>query len=95
MREQWSSRSGLILAAIGSAVGLGNIWRFAYVAGENGGGAFLLLYLMIVLAIGVPLVVAELAIGKRGAADAVTPSRCSRRNRRGSMPAGSASWGPR
>lgn len=72
MREQWGSRSGLILAAIGAAVGLGNIWRFAYVAGENGGGAFLLVYLLIVLALGVPLVVAELAIGKRGAADAVT-----------------------
>jgi NSS family neurotransmitter:Na+ symporter len=72
MREQWGSRSGLILAAIGAAVGLGNIWRFAYVAGENGGGAFLLVYLLIVLAFGVPLVVAELAIGKRGAADAVT-----------------------
>ncbi|WP_198375957.1 sodium-dependent transporter [Neoroseomonas rubea] len=72
MREQWGSRSGLILAAIGAAVGLGNIWRFAYVAGENGGGAFLLAYLLIVLALGVPLVIAELAIGKRGAADAVT-----------------------
>jgi neurotransmitter:Na+ symporter, NSS family len=72
MREQWGSRSGLILAAIGAAVGLGNIWRFAYVAGENGGGAFLLVYLSIVLALGVPLVIAELAIGKRGAADAVT-----------------------
>jgi NSS family neurotransmitter:Na+ symporter len=72
MREEWGSRSGLILAAIGAAVGLGNIWRFAYVAGENGGGAFLLMYLLIVVMLGVPLVVAELAIGKRGAADAVT-----------------------
>ena len=72
MREQWGSRSGFILAAIGAAVGLGNIWRFAYVAGENGGGAFLLVYLLIVLALGVPLVIAELAIGKRGAVDAVT-----------------------
>lgn len=72
MREQWGSRRGLILAAIGAAVGLGNIWRFAYVAGENGGGTFLLVYLLIVLALGIPLVVAELAIGKRGAADPVT-----------------------
>lgn len=72
MREQWGSRAGFILAAIGSAVGLGNIWRFAYVAGENGGGAFLLVYLLIVLALGAPLVIAELAIGKRGASDAVT-----------------------
>lgn len=72
MREQWGSGSGLILAAVGSAVGLGNIWRFAYVAGESGGGAFLLVYLLIVLALGVPLVMAELAIGKRAGADAVT-----------------------
>jgi NSS family neurotransmitter:Na+ symporter len=75
MREQWGSRRGLILAAIGAAVGLGNIWRFAYVAGENGGGAFLLVYLALVLALGVPLVIAELAIGKRGAADAVSAFR--------------------
>jgi NSS family neurotransmitter:Na+ symporter len=61
-----------MLAGIGSAVGLGNIWRFAYVAGENGGGGFLLVYLAIVGALGVPLVVAEFAIGKRGGADAAT-----------------------
>lgn len=72
MRERWGSSAGFILAGIGSAVGLGNIWRFAYVAGENGGGAFLLVYLAIVAALGVPLVVAELAIGKRGGADAAT-----------------------
>ena len=72
MREQWGSGLGFVLAGIGSAVGLGNIWRFAYVAGENGGGAFLLVYLLVVAALGVPLVVAELAIGKRGGADAAT-----------------------
>jgi hypothetical protein len=66
MGEQWGSRSGLILAAIGAAAGLGNIWRFAYLAGENG-GAFLLVNLLIALALGVPLVVAELTIGKRSA----------------------------
>ena len=55
-----------IFAAIGAAVGLGNIWRFAYLAGENG-GAFLLVNLLIALALGVPLVVVELTIGKRGA----------------------------
>lgn len=70
-REHWRTRGGFILASIGSAVGLGNIWRFAYVAGENGGGAFLIVYLLVVAAIGVPLVMAELAIGKRGASDAV------------------------
>jgi NSS family neurotransmitter:Na+ symporter len=72
MREQWGTRGGFILSTIGAAVGLGNIWRFAYVAGENGGGAFLVVYLVLVVAIGLPLVVAELAVGKRGAADAVT-----------------------
>ncbi|WP_027285650.1 sodium-dependent transporter [Rubritepida flocculans] len=72
MREQWGSQAGFILAAVGSAVGLGNIWRFAYAAGENGGGAFLLVYLFVVLTLGVPLVVAEIAIGKHGRADGVT-----------------------
>lgn len=71
-REQWGSHSGFVLATIGAAVGLGNIWRFAYVAGENGGGAFLLLYLTGVILIGAPLVIAELAIGRRAQSDAVT-----------------------
>ena len=70
-REQWSSQSGFILATIGSAVGLGNIWRFSYVAGENGGGAFLVLYLIYVLVIGLPLVIAELALGRRVQGDAI------------------------
>jgi NSS family neurotransmitter:Na+ symporter len=72
MQEQWRSRTGFILATIGAAVGLGNIWRFAYVAGENGGAVFLLVYLVFVVLIGLPLVVAELALGRRGASDAVT-----------------------
>ena len=53
-REKWSSRQGVILATIGSAVGLGNIWRFSYVTGENGGAAFLLAYLFFVIVVGVP-----------------------------------------
>jgi NSS family neurotransmitter:Na+ symporter len=72
MHGQWGTRAGFTLASIGAAVGLGNIWRFAYVAGENGGGAFLVVYIVLVAAIGIPLVVAELAVGKRGAADAAT-----------------------
>lgn len=72
MHELWRSRTGFILATIGAAVGMGNIWRFAYVAGENGGGVFLVAYLAMVAAVGLPLVIAELALGKRGAADAVT-----------------------
>jgi NSS family neurotransmitter:Na+ symporter len=69
-REQWRSRTGFILAALGSAVGVGNIWRFAYVAGENGGGAFLLVYFAFVLIVGIPLVIAELALGRRAQGDA-------------------------
>jgi len=72
MQEQWQSRIGFILATVGAAVGLGSIWRFAYVAGENGGGAFLVVYTGMILIIGIPLVIAELALGRRGAADAVS-----------------------
>jgi NSS family neurotransmitter:Na+ symporter len=71
-REQWASGRGFILATIGSAVGLGNIWRFSYVAGENGGGAFLFVYLCSVILVGAPLVIAELALGRNAAGDAIT-----------------------
>ncbi|MGJ8670010.1 MAG: sodium-dependent transporter [Oceanococcus sp.] len=63
-REHWGSRFGFVMAAAGSAVGLGNIWKFPYVTGENGGGAFLLLYLAFILVFGVSLVMAEMAIGR-------------------------------
>ncbi|MFT5144841.1 MAG: NSS family neurotransmitter:Na+ symporter, partial [Thalassolituus oleivorans] len=63
-RGQWSGRMGFIFAAAGSAIGLGNIWRFPYSAGENGGGAFVLIYLIFVFAIGIPVVLAELSIGR-------------------------------
>lgn len=63
-RENWGSRFGFVMAAAGSAVGLGNIWKFPYVTGENGGGAFLLLYLAFILVFGVSLVMAEMAIGR-------------------------------
>jgi len=62
----WSTRLAFILAAAGSAVGLGNIWRFPYVVGENGGGAFVLVYLVCVLAIGLPIMMSEIMIGRRG-----------------------------
>ena len=68
---KWSNRAAFILAAIGSAVGLGNLWRFPYVAGENGGGAFVLFYVLCVLLIGLPVLVAELFIGRRGGMSAV------------------------
>ncbi len=63
-RGAFGSRLGFILAAAGSAIGLGNIWRFPYTAGENGGGAFILLYLLCVAGLGVPVILAELAMGR-------------------------------
>lgn len=63
-RDSFSGRFGIIAAAAGSAIGLGNIWRFPYVLGENGGGAFLLIYLAFVLMIGVPVMISELLIGR-------------------------------
>jgi len=71
-REQWGSRYGFVLATIGGAVGIGNIWRFSYVAGENGGAVFLLIYLAFVFLIGVPLMIAELAIGRHARGDAIS-----------------------
>ena len=63
-REQWGSGLGFILAAAGSAIGLGNIWRFPYITGENGGGAFVLLYLVCIAAIGIPVMLCELVLGR-------------------------------
>lgn len=63
---QWSSRWAFILAATGSAVGLGNIWRFPYLTGENGGGIFVMLYLLCVLLVGIPILMAEVMLGRRG-----------------------------
>jgi NSS family neurotransmitter:Na+ symporter len=64
--ENWSSRFGFLMASVGFAVGLGNIWRFPYVAGENGGAAFVLVYLACAFGIGVPILMAELFIGRKG-----------------------------
>jgi NSS family neurotransmitter:Na+ symporter len=63
---QWSSRWAFILAATGSAVGLGNIWRFPYIAGEYGGGAFVLVYIGCVLLVGIPIMMSEVLLGRRG-----------------------------
>ncbi|MBQ7381869.1 MAG: hypothetical protein IJ554_05055 [Paludibacteraceae bacterium] len=61
----FSSKVGLIMAAAGSAVGLGNIWKFPYIAGGNGGAAFLIVYLLCVLLFGLPLIMTEFLVGKR------------------------------
>ncbi len=66
VHERWSSRNAFVLAAVGGAVGLGNIWRFPYIAGQNGGGAFVLVYVLCIACIGIPLLMAELAMGRRG-----------------------------
>ena len=79
-REQWGSRLGFILAASGSAVGIGNIWKFPHIAGQNGGAAFTLVYLLFILIIGLSLLVAEFAIGRKtqlspvGAFDSLAPN---------------------
>ncbi len=64
MRDQWNNKLGFLLAAIGSAVGLGNIWRFPYIAGTNGGGAFLVPYLFAIITAGIPILILEYTIGK-------------------------------
>ena len=65
MREHWSSRIGFLLAAVGSAVGLGVLWKFPYTIGKNGGGLFLLTYIVCVLVIGIPVLIGELLLGRR------------------------------
>lgn len=74
-RGQWSSPLGFVLAAAGSAIGLGNIWRFPYVAGENGGGAFVLVYLLCVFGIGLPIMMSEILIGRRGRRNPISTMR--------------------
>ena len=66
--QAWSTQTAFILAAIGSAVGLGNLWKFPYITGENGGGAFVLVYLGCIVLIGLPILIAELTLGRSGQA---------------------------
>ncbi|RMF71226.1 MAG: sodium-dependent transporter [Alphaproteobacteria bacterium] len=75
---RWSSHLGFVLTAAGAAVGLGNIWRFPYLAGENGGGAFVLVYLLAVAVIGFPIMVAELWMGRHGGGNAESAVRALR-----------------
>jgi NSS family neurotransmitter:Na+ symporter len=83
-RGSWGSRLGFILAAVGSAVGLGNMWRFSYVAAEGGGAAFVLLYMLFVMLIGVPVMTCELVVGRL---TQVSPIKAIRR-------IGGANWSP-
>jgi neurotransmitter:Na+ symporter, NSS family len=71
-QEQWKSKLGFILAAAGSAIGLGAIWKFPYVAGTSGGGAFFLVFLLFTLLLGYPLLIGEFVIGRRSQSDAIT-----------------------
>ena len=56
---------GFVLAASGSAIGLGNVWKFPYVTGQNGGGAFVLIYLLCIFAVGLPIMLAEFTLGRK------------------------------
>ncbi|WP_102345052.1 sodium-dependent transporter [Bacillus sp. Marseille-P3661] len=71
-RDQWSSKLGFILAAAGSAIGLGAIWKFPYMTGTNGGGIFLLLFILFTIILGAPLLFAEFIIGRNTQKDAIT-----------------------
>tara|TARA_B100001996_G_scaffold381693_1_gene371661 strand:+ start:474 stop:1880 length:1407 start_codon:yes stop_codon:yes gene_type:complete len=79
-REKWGSKFGFILAASGSAVGLGNIWKYPHMAGENGGAAFTIVYLICILLVGLPIVISEFVIGRKtqlspvGAFETLAPS---------------------
>ncbi len=71
-REQWSTRIGFILASAGAAIGLGAIWKFPYVTGMNGGGAFFLLFIAFTVLIGLPMLIAEFIIGRGSRKEAVS-----------------------
>jgi NSS family neurotransmitter:Na+ symporter len=71
-RDQWKSMTGFMLAAMGSAIGLGNIWKFPYITGEYGGSAFIIVYLFCIALIGLPIMLAEFAIGRKTQKDAVS-----------------------
>ena len=70
-RESFKSRLGFILVSAGCAIGIGNVWRFPYVVGENGGGLFVLFYLIFLFCMGVPVMTMELAVGRASRKSAV------------------------
>ena len=65
-RENFQSRLGFLLVSAGCAIGIGNVWKFPYVTGENGGGVFVLFYLLFLVLMGVPVLTMELAVGRAG-----------------------------
>lgn len=75
MREQWSSRIGFLFVAIGAAVGLGSVWRFPTLVGENGGGAYLIPYLVATVVCAMPLMILELSVGRHFSTDVVSAFR--------------------
>ena len=75
MHGMWSSRTVFIMATIGSAVGLGNIWKFPYITGQYGGGAFVVVYLLCIALIGIPIMMAEILLGRRGRASPISTMR--------------------
>lgn len=83
VHDHWSSRLGFIVAAVGSAVGLGNIWKFPYMVGQSGGAAFVLVYLACIALIGLPIIIAEWLIGRRGQKNPInTMAELARKNGR-------------
>ncbi len=88
LHGHWSSRLTFILAVTGAAVGLGNIWKFPYMAGVNGGGAFVLIYLVCVVVIGLPIMMSEITIGRRGRRNPIATMRIL-----GEEEAGQKRWG--
>ena len=79
-RDGFSSTLGVLAATLGSAVGLGNIWKFPYVTGDNGGAAFLVIYLAATLLIGLPVMIAEMSIGRAGQANPISAVQTSHQN---------------
>ena len=71
LRENWSSNLGFVLAATGSAIGLGNLWKFPFITWKNDGGAFVLIYLVCIIAVGLPIMMAELLVGRKTQKSAV------------------------
>lgn len=92
VRETWSNRWIFILAATGSAVGLGNIWKFPYIAGENGGGAFVIIYLLCVMAISFPVMISEVLLGRLGRSSPIHTMNRLRKQHNGSWVWSSIGW---